>query len=77
MVLLTLILKSKKTVEGIRFYRNNYQRKLMQTKRSDNEQIKLALKNWKSFAKTKVQKFNNNQISENELLDWMKNNKNL
>ena len=36
--------KKRKNVEGIRFYRNNYQRRLMQAKRSDDEQIKLATK---------------------------------
>jgi len=69
--------KKRKTVEGIRFYRNNYQRRLMQAKRSDIEQIKLAFKNWKSLAKLKIKEFNNNKLSENELLEWMKENKDM
>lgn len=69
--------KKRKTVEGIKFYRNNYQRRLMQAKRSDDEQVKLAFENWKQLAKSMIKEFNNNQISENELLEWMKNNKNI
>jgi len=69
--------KKRKTVEGIRFYRNNYQRRLMQAKRSDNEQVKLAFKNWKTLAKVKFKEFNNNEISEDELLEWMKENRNI
>ncbi len=69
--------KKRKTVEGIKFYRNNYQRRLMQAKRSNDEQVKLAFENWKSLAKSKIKEFNNNKISERELLYWMKDNKNL
>lgn len=68
--------KKRKSVEGIKFYRNNYQRRLMQAKRSDDEQIKLAFENWKSLAKSKIKKFNNSRISEDELLEWMQKNKN-
>lgn len=67
--------KKRKTVEGIRFYRNNYQRRLMQVKRSDDEQVKLAFENWKQLAKSKIKEFNNNVISEDELLEWMRENK--
>lgn len=69
--------KKRKSVEGINFYRNNYQRRLMQAKRSDDEQIKLAFENWKQLAKTKIKKFNNKEISKDELLEWMKENKNI
>ena len=69
--------KKRKTVEGIRFYRNNYQRRLMQAKRSDDEQVKLAFENWKTLAKLKIKKFNNNEVSEDELLDWMRKNKDI
>lgn len=67
--------KKRKSVEGIKFYRNNYQRRLMQVKRSDNEQVNLAFENWKLLAKTKIKEFNNNEISADELLKWMKENK--
>lgn len=67
--------KKRKTVNGIKFYRNNYQRRLMQAKRADDEQVKIAFENWKSLAKSKIKDFNNNKISEDELLDWMKENK--
>lgn len=67
--------KKRKSVEGIKFYRNNYQRRLMQVKRSDNEQVKLAFENWKLLAKTKIKEFDNNEISADELLKWMKENK--
>lgn len=67
--------QKRKSVEGIRFYRNNYQRRLMQVKRSDDEQVKLAFENWKHLAKSKIKEFNNKEISEDELLEWMKNNK--
>ena len=66
--------KKRKTLEGIRFYRNNYQRRLMKAKRSDDEQVKLSFENWKSLAKAKIKEFNNNEISENELLEWLKTN---
>lgn len=69
--------KKRKSVEGIKFYRNNYQRRLMQVKRSDNEQVKLAFKNWKLLAKSKIKEFNNKEISEDELLKWMRKNKDI
>ncbi len=68
--------KKRNSVEGIKFYRNNYQRRLMQSKRSDDKQVKLAFENWKQLAKLKIKAFNNNEISEDELLEWMKENKN-
>ncbi len=67
----------KQTVEGIKFYRNNYQRRLMQAKRSDDEQVKLAFENWKQLSKVKIKEFNDNEISEDELLEWMKENKDI
>lgn len=67
--------KKRKSIEGIKFYRNNYQRRLMQAKRSDDEQIKLAFENWKQLAKSMIKEFNNNRISGNELFEWMKQNK--
>ncbi len=67
--------KKRKSVEGIKFYRNNYQRRLMQTKRSDDKQLKLAFENWKKLARNKIKKFNNDEISTDELLEWMKRNK--
>lgn len=70
-------IKKRKTVEGIKFYRNNYQRRLMQAKRSDDEQVKLAFENWKQLAKAKIKEFNSNEISENELLEWMRKNKDI
>lgn len=45
--------KKRKSVEGIRLYRNNYQKRLVQVKRANNEQIKLAFENWKQLAKLK------------------------
>ena len=47
----------------------------MQAKRSDDEQVKLAFENWKTLAKLKIKEFNNNEVSEDELLEWMKENK--
>ena len=47
----------------------------MQAKRSDDEQIKSAFESWKQLAKSKIKEFNNNKISEDELLAWMKENK--
>ena len=49
----------------------------MQVKRSNDEQIKLSFENWKQLAKSKIKEFNNNEITENELIDWMKKNKNI
>lgn len=69
--------KKRKSVAGIKCYRNNYQRRLMQAKRSDDEQVKSAFENWKQLAKSRIKQFNNNEISEAELLEWMKQNKNI
>ena len=66
--------KKRNTIEGIKFYRNNYQRRLMQVKRSNDEQVKIAFENWKKLAKEKIKEFNNNIISEKELFEWMKEN---
>ena len=48
-----------------------------QAKRSESEQVKLAFENWKELAKSKIKEFNANKISEEELLEWMKENKNI
>lgn len=69
--------QKQKNIEAIRFYRNNYQRRLMQVKRSNDEQIKQAFENWKKLAKNKIKQFNNNEISEDELLEWIQKNKDL
>lgn len=69
--------QKRKSIEGIKFYRNNYQRRLMQVKRSNDKQVKLAFESWKQLAKSKIKEFNNNEISENELLEWMIQNKNI
>ena len=45
----------------------------MYAKRSENENIKHRFDNWKKLAKEKVKEFNNGVISENELIDWLKN----
>lgn len=66
--------KKRNTIEGIKFYRNNYQRRLMQVKRSNDEQVKKDFENWKKLAKEKIKEFNNNEISENEFIQWLKNN---
>ena len=47
----------------------------MQVKRSKDEQVKIAFENWKKLAKEKIKEFNNNKISKEELLEWMKKNK--
>lgn len=70
-------IKKRKSVEGIKFYRNNYQRRLMQAKRSEDERVKLSFESWKQLAKSRLKKFNNNEISEDELLEWMKQNKDI
>ena len=48
----------------------------MQVKRSNDEQVKIAFENWKKLAKEKIKECNNNQISEEELFEWMTKNKN-
>ena len=49
----------------------------MQVKRSNIEQVKIAFENWKKLAKEKIKEFNNNKISEEELLEWMIENNNI
>ena len=67
--------KKRNTTEWIRIYRNNYQRRLMLVKRLNDEQVKIAFDNWKKLAKGKIKEFNNNEISEDELLEWIRENK--
>ena len=69
--------KKRNTTEWIRIYRNNYQRRLMLVKRLNDEQVKIAFDNWKKLAKGKIKGFKNNIISEDELLEWMKNNRDI
>lgn len=69
--------KKRASIEAIKYYRNNYQRRLMQVKRSDNTEIKTTFEKWKKEAKLKIKEFNNKEISEEELLNWMKENKDL
>ena len=49
----------------------------MQVKRSNDEQVKIAFDNWKKLAREKIKKFNNNNISEEDLLEWMEENENI
>ena len=49
----------------------------MQAKRSNNQQIEFAFENWKKLSKVKIKEFNNNEISEEKLIEWMKRNKNI
>ena len=67
--------RKRNTIEGIKLYRNTYQRRLMQVKRSNDEQVKIDFENWKKLAKEKIKEFNNNEISEDELLEWIRENK--
>ena len=43
----------------------------MQVKRCDDAEIKNAFENWKKSAKLKIKEFNTRQISKEELLYWM------
>ena len=65
--------KKQKQNPCLSLYRKTYQKKLMYAKRSENENIKHKFDNWKKLAKEKVKEFNNGVISENELIDWLKN----
>ncbi|MBQ3408498.1 MAG: hypothetical protein IJH12_04765 [Clostridia bacterium] len=69
--------KKRASVEAIKYYRNNYQRRLMQVKKSGSAEIKTAFEKWKKDAKAKIKEFNNKEISEEKLLNWMIENKNL
>lgn len=70
-------LKKRNSIEAIKVYRNNYQRRLMQVNRTQDEQVKQEFINWKLNANLKIKEFNHNKITEKELLEWMINNKNL
>ena len=69
--------KKRNTIEGIKFYRNNYQRRLMQVKRSNNKHVKIDFENWKKLAREEIKEFNKNKISEEDLLEWIIINKKL
>lgn len=49
----------------------------MQAKRANDEQLKLAFENCKQLSKSKTKEFNNNEISGDELLEWMRKNKDI
>lgn len=46
--------KKRNTIERIKFYGNNYQRRLMQIKKSNDEQIKITFENWKNLPEKKL-----------------------
>ncbi len=65
--------KKQKDNPCLSLYRKTYQKKLMYAKRSSNENAKHEFDDWKKLAKEKVKDFNNRIISENELINWLKN----
>ena len=69
--------KKRASIEAIKYYRDNYQRRLMQVKRSDDAEIKIAFEKWKKVAKLKIKELDKKRISEEELLCWLKENKDL
>lgn len=63
-------------VAGLLEYRRTYQKKLMETTRNkENLKLKQEFDNWKKKAQKKIKEFKQNKISEDELYNWMIENK--
>ena len=57
-------------------YRKAYQRKFMEVARSNNnKELKTLFENWKKTARTKIKEYKQGKITENELYNWMIQNK--
>lgn len=63
--------KRKQNVEWLKNYRNEYQRRLMQAKRINDTKLKEAFEKWKKEARNKINKYKNNEISKDELFEWL------
>ena len=64
--------KKKQSVEWLKIYRNEYQRRLMQVKRSNDDNLKDAFELWKKEAKNKLKDYKNNLINKDELFECLK-----
>lgn len=57
-------------------YRKSYQRKFMEVARSNNnKELKILFENWKKTARAKIKEYKQGKITENELYNWMIQNK--
>lgn len=64
--------KKKQSAEWLKIYRNEYQRRLMQVKRSNDKNLKDDFNSWKKEAKNKLKEYKNNLINKDELFEWLK-----
>lgn len=69
--------KNIQGVEGLLIYRRTYQRRLMELSRNQDttNEEKEMFDNWKKSAQAKIKEFKSKKITEDELNQWMKDNK--
>lgn len=69
--------KSIQEVEGLLIYRRTYQKRLMELNRNPNatEKDRKSFNDWKKSAQNKIKEYKQNKITENDLYEWMKENK--
>ena len=69
--------KNIQGVEGLLIYRRTYQRRLMELSRNQDttNEEKEMFDNWKKLAQAKIKEFKSKKITEDELNQWMKDNK--
>ena len=69
--------KNIQEVEGLLIYRRTYQRRLMEIARNKKatNADKENFNNWKKSAQAKIRQFKSDEITEEELNNWMKKNK--
>ena len=57
-------------------YRRTYQQKFMQVRKDkENEKLVKEFENWKKQAKEKINQMKKGKLTENEVYEWILNNK--
>lgn len=68
--------KNIKEIDGLLTYRRTYQKRIMEVSRNrEDTDLKTKFDNWKKKAQEKIKAFKENKISEDELNNWMQENK--
>lgn len=68
--------KNLENVPALLEYRRTYQKKLMYSSRNkEDKQIKKEFDTWKKEAQAKIKEYKNGNMEQEELLEWMKENK--
>ena len=68
--------KNLENVPALLEYRRSYQKKLMYCSRNkDDKKLKKDFDNWRKNAQSKIKEYKNGKLNEDELLEWMNENK--